>query len=46
MDVTVVRIIVERVRGNLRLVGGDGADAIIWASDVKNVSVHFGGKFH
>ena len=45
--VMVVRTLLERVRGDLCLVGKDGADALIWAPDVvKNASVHFRGKFH
>ena len=45
MHVMVVRTLLERVRGDLCLVGGDGADALICAN-MKDASAHFRGKFH
>ena len=43
----VVHTLQERVRGNLRFVGGDAANVLIWAPDVmKNALAHFRVEFH
>ena len=46
MDVMVVHALMKRVRGDLRLVGGDGADALILVPDVKITLARFRGKCH